>query len=226
VIRKVTLAVLSIIAITSGLLIPATLLQPQWFRSPTWRRIGDTGKCYWYYHPKFGSVKRTYPEPYSEMCNAPGATCGMFNVCASAEAQRALLNGSYNGVFLSGGRISYGRFGGAMKSKPPLTRIAFAGCYFFDSSKQVTDIRDPSGKSLPAPSIVYFPMVCVEIPLAIVLLLSAPYPIIAFARGPLRRWRRRRVNRRREEGLCISCGYDLTGNVTGRCPECGTEIES
>ncbi len=22
-------------------------------------------------------------------------------------------------------------------------------------------------------------------------------------------------------GLCASCGYDLTGNVSGRCPECG-----
>ena len=25
------------------------------------------------------------------------------------------------------------------------------------------------------------------------------------------------------EGLCISCGYDLTGNVSGMCPECGTD---
>jgi predicted RNA-binding Zn-ribbon protein involved in translation (DUF1610 family) len=24
--------------------------------------------------------------------------------------------------------------------------------------------------------------------------------------------------------LCRTCGYDLTGNVSGRCPECGTEI--
>lgn len=27
--------------------------------------------------------------------------------------------------------------------------------------------------------------------------------------------------RRRAKGLCAACGYDLTGNVTGRCPECG-----
>ena len=25
-------------------------------------------------------------------------------------------------------------------------------------------------------------------------------------------------------GLCLECGYDLTGNVSGRCPECGTLI--
>jgi 7-keto-8-aminopelargonate synthetase-like enzyme len=36
----------------------------------------------------------------------------------------------------------------------------------------------------------------------------------------------KRINRRRAErearGFCRRCGYDLTGNVSGRCPECGT----
>lgn len=27
---------------------------------------------------------------------------------------------------------------------------------------------------------------------------------------------------RRTPGRCARCGYDLTGNVAGRCPECGT----
>ena len=27
---------------------------------------------------------------------------------------------------------------------------------------------------------------------------------------------------RRAKGLCVACGYDLTGNVSGVCPECGT----
>lgn len=49
--------------------------------------------------------------------------------------------------------------------------------------------------------------------------LLATYPTIAFVRGPVRRRRRRR------RGLCIRCGYNLTGNVSGVCPECGTEIE-
>ncbi|MDB5293091.1 MAG: hypothetical protein JWL69_4332 [Phycisphaerales bacterium] len=26
---------------------------------------------------------------------------------------------------------------------------------------------------------------------------------------------------RRDRGLCPHCGYDLTGNVSGTCPECG-----
>jgi len=40
--------------------------------------------------------------------------------------------------------------------------------------------------------------------------------------GPIWWWRR---HRRRKAGLCFECGYDLTGNVSGICPECGTEIE-
>lgn len=29
-------------------------------------------------------------------------------------------------------------------------------------------------------------------------------------------------HRRHRPGSCAACGYDLTGNVSGRCPECGT----
>jgi hypothetical protein len=31
---------------------------------------------------------------------------------------------------------------------------------------------------------------------------------------------------RRVEGACIHCGYNLEGNVSGTCPECGRAIES
>lgn len=27
-----------------------------------------------------------------------------------------------------------------------------------------------------------------------------------------------------DSGKCAGCGYDLTGNVSGRCPECGTPV--
>ena len=33
-------------------------------------------------------------------------------------------------------------------------------------------------------------------------------------------WRDRPI----PSGLCQHCGYNLTGNVSGRCPECGTQI--
>jgi len=28
-------------------------------------------------------------------------------------------------------------------------------------------------------------------------------------------------DRRRKRGCCLACGYDLRGNGSGRCPECG-----
>jgi hypothetical protein len=58
-----------------------------------------------------------------------------------------------------------------------------------------------------------------SLPLWPMFVLFAAYPAVAFIRGPLRRWRRRR------KGLCTACGYDLTGNVSGVCPECGSDIE-
>ena len=54
-----------------------------------------------------------------------------------------------------------------------------------------------------------------NVPLWCPFALFAACPTITFIRGPLRRYRRRR------RGLCLKCGYDLTGNVTGVCSECG-----
>ena len=49
----------------------------------------------------------------------------------------------------------------------------------------------------------------------VISLLSAIYPTFTIIRGPIRRYRRRR------KGLCLKCGYNLTGNESGICPECG-----
>lgn len=57
-----------------------------------------------------------------------------------------------------------------------------------------------------------------RVPLWLPTILFAAYPTTAFIRGPLRRHRRRR------RGQCIGCGYDLTGNESGVCPECGQQI--
>lgn len=35
---------------------------------------------------------------------------------------------------------------------------------------------------------------------------------------------RLRRRRRRRQGCCLNCGYNLTGNVSGVCPECGEQI--
>ena len=49
-------------------------------------------------------------------------------------------------------------------------------------------------------------------------ILFGAYPALAFVRGPVWRWRRRK------HGLCLKCGYDLRGSPGPRCPECGTEV--
>ena len=37
-------------------------------------------------------------------------------------------------------------------------------------------------------------------------------------------WRERVIGLQPEHAICIHCGYCLTGNVSGRCPECGHPI--
>jgi hypothetical protein len=48
--------------------------------------------------------------------------------------------------------------------------------------------------------------------------LFSAYPAASFVRSPRRPWIRRRL------GLCTRCGYNLTGNVSGICPECGQAV--
>jgi hypothetical protein len=51
-------------------------------------------------------------------------------------------------------------------------------------------------------------------------LLAILYPTLLVASGKIRQlvrhWR----------GACLNCGYDLTGNESGTCPECGIRIET
>jgi hypothetical protein len=52
----------------------------------------------------------------------------------------------------------------------------------------------------------------------VLLTLLGGYPLLVLIRGPVRR--RIRIAR----GLCANCGYNLTGNMSGVCPECGKQI--
>lgn len=52
--------------------------------------------------------------------------------------------------------------------------------------------------------------------------------LIVFGIAPMVAWGRRRVRiraeRRRRSNRCVACDYDLRGNVSGVCPECGKAI--
>ena len=58
----------------------------------------------------------------------------------------------------------------------------------------------------------------IGLPMWALFVVFTAYPASALVRGFVRGWRRRKL------GLCLKCGYDLTGNVSGVCPECGTEV--
>jgi hypothetical protein len=64
---------------------------------------------------------------------------------------------------------------------------------------------------------------------AIALILKLGFGLGLFfgSHGLVRVWSRLRYSGlRRKMGLCVRCGYDLTGNTSGVCPECGTPIEA
>ncbi len=55
--------------------------------------------------------------------------------------------------------------------------------------------------------------------------IAVPYwfLILTLAIAPIYWWRKKRMQLKRV-GKCPSCGYDLTGNESGVCPECGKTI--
>jgi hypothetical protein len=88
--------------------------------------------------------------------------------------------------------------------------------------------RLPSGPAWavgrsPTPGIGWWPTVHMNPPARrvawVTIPLWIPLVLVAMPTGLL--WRR---NRRPPPGHCPHCGYNLTGNVSGVCPECGRRI--
>lgn len=52
------------------------------------------------------------------------------------------------------------------------------------------------------------------------------WAVLLVVSGPLLRTVYQRWRHRMPPGTCTKCGYDLTGNVSGRCPECGAPIRA
>jgi hypothetical protein len=71
-----------------------------------------------------------------------------------------------------------------------------------------------------SPSVYATPLVAsserlISFPYWFVLLLGLTFPVSWVV------WSRVRLARRRDAGGCSHCGYNLTGNTSGTCPECG-----
>lgn len=62
--------------------------------------------------------------------------------------------------------------------------------------------------------------IVITVPLWMLVALLLVYPTTVFIRGPA--LRRRRLRRHQ----CPACGYDRSGNTSGRCPECGQVLEA
>ena len=72
----------------------------------------------------------------------------------------------------------------------------------------------------PSYLVKYFDQTRISVPLLVPCLVFSLYPIIV-----LPKWAQRlRRIRRGKCGLCVKCGYDLQGNVSGVCPECGVAV--
>jgi len=65
-----------------------------------------------------------------------------------------------------------------------------------------------------------FDVIKLEIDYLVFAIFTAIYPAIFF----IRTYRRRRVHRQALQP-CGQCGYDLQGNESGVCPECGEAVE-
>jgi hypothetical protein len=78
-------------------------------------------------------------------------------------------------------------------------------------------LRDLAAVPFRPPSVYWSAgRIRLECPLWIPLVLAAAPTVIL--------WRRDR--HRPPPGHCQKCGYNLTGNVSGRCPECGMKTEA
>lgn len=68
-----------------------------------------------------------------------------------------------------------------------------------------------------------FPFWTIGIPCWLAVVIFAFLPMLLICRSATRRFRGRL---RTSRGRCYKCGYNLTGNASGLCPECGSKISS
>jgi len=104
--------------------------------------------------------------------------------------------------------------------QPPRCNVGFAGfqCfgrpYTLPPGLWLCGNSQPGGLALAQTHVEWHTQL--DFPLWAPIVLFAGYPLIAFFRGPFRRAARGAKSR------CRTCGYELIGNRSGVCPECGS----
>jgi hypothetical protein len=98
----------------------------------------------------------------------------------------------------------------------PTTTIQFLRAEYSSNEREFAHF--PSVSNISSRYVPYAGTRQLRIPLIWLFILFAVFPGVRLS-GMIRTRRRRRL-----EGHCRTCGYDLTGNASGVCPECGDVI--
>jgi hypothetical protein len=100
-------------------------------------------------------------------------------------------------------------------STRPSTSVRFLRAEYTSSEQAFAHFPEVGG--IPDRYVSYPSGSWLRLPLLYLFILFAVLPCIWS-------WRTIRDWRRHPEGHCQSCGYNLTGNTSGVCPECGTAL--
>jgi len=117
-------------------------------------------------------------------------------------------------------KIAYASSVSPKPRSPDMTFVRFGGLVRYVESTTPKWI-ETSGRSEEEIRLQHADVYSAAIRLWLLAVITGPFAALGVMHvviGPVRRIRRRR------RGLCVKCGYDLTGNSSGVCPECATPV--
>jgi len=143
--------------------------------------------------------QRGLSSPYGKKVRLGLALCGSMSLLLAVNSVWSFRSsGPYGEFSMSGGVLDFER----------------SNAFGHQTTQNILDDAGPIRLTLPQFGSYGEPISCiwVEIPIWLLIVCSAAYTVDV--------WRRAR--RFVPSGHCFGCGYNLTGNTNGICPECGT----